>query len=176
MKHATATLVLLLGFTAACKKDAPAPVTPTFIEDAEMGGSNEKDENDDHDKHEHTEGVHLGAHMYELSRRFAAVWYAGQAGNIAMLDYQLHEMEEVIEELDETRPEEAGVDVVARLKSDVESQFENLEASVEKGDTEAFEATYQTIMAKCTTCHVDTKHAFIQVKTPDYNPYSNVSF
>ncbi len=161
-----AVSIVVLG----CEKSPDAvPEAVESTPDRERVGS---DGDEAHDE----EHFHLGGKMYEISRRFSAVWFAGQSGNAAMVKYQTHELEEVIEEIAEAKPMEEGVDVSARLKSDVEAHFEDLEKQAEAKDKKAFEATYRKVMNNCTVCHADTKHGFIQVKVPDYNPYPNIAY
>lgn len=169
--------------------DAPKAVSPTETsthrgsdkskgEGEEESSEHHEEEAEEHGEHEHdhAEGVHLADTMYELSRRYSAIWYAGELGNSEMLHYQAHELEEMVEGLEEASPKENGVDVVARLKSDVLQPIEDLETAVEDGDRDAFEDTYATIMENCESCHADTGHDYIDVKKPEYNPYPNLDF
>lgn len=177
----TILLALSLAFAACDSKDtaesSPAEATaPEERGQPEPGEQEPKlpdpvESEDDHDGE-----VHLGEHMYELSRRFAAVWYGGKAGNVEMVDYQLHEMHEVIEEIESAQVVENGVDVGGRLKSDVEAHFDALEKAVEDEDTKRFETLYTQMAARCTNCHLETDHGFLKVKKPDYNPYPNLEF
>lgn len=122
---------------------------------------------------EHDE-VELAGPMYELGRRFSAIWYAGRDGNMEMVDYQHHEIEELVEELEEGSPTENGVEVVPRLQNEVVKPIEEMEGDVEEGDTEAFESAYTDVMDNCTGCHADTDHAYLRVEKPEYNPYPNL--
>lgn len=187
-----AAVLVLAGLVglAGCDRDAgstseqasaqqPAPTAeesakPGSDEHEEHGHDEEHGEHDEHadgDEHGHHD-AHLGGQMYELSRRFSAIWFAGKAGNKPMVKYQVHEMEEVIEEIEKSAPTENGVDVAERLQDDVGSRLEALEESV--GSDEDFEQTYRAIMGKCGTCHTQTNHGFIQPRIPEYNPYPNV--
>ncbi|MFB6350985.1 MAG: hypothetical protein ABEN55_23415, partial [Bradymonadaceae bacterium] len=112
--------------------------------------------------------------MYELGRRISAIWFAGQVGNKAMVDYQVHEIEELHAELAKASPTENGVDVAARLKSDVLKPLEGLSKTVGKSDLGDFEKTYTNIMKNCESCHTATGHDFINLKKPEYNPYPNL--
>ncbi len=129
---------------------------------------------DDHDGDDHHDEVHLGESMNELTMRFSAVWFAGKAGNAEMVDYQIHEIEEMVDELRPAAPQENGVDVVERLDADILSGLEDVEEAVESSDPEAFEASYRSVMKSCGSCHHSTGHGFIKPKIPDYNPYPNL--
>lgn len=132
-------------------------------------GEGEHDEDHAHDE------VHLGAHMFEIGRRYAAVWYAGEAGNKAMVDYQIHEIEEVIEELREAQPVEEGVDVVDYFDRSVLPGLEKVEEAIEAGNSATFEREYDAVIAQCNACHTATKHGFIKIGRPAFNPYANVN-
>jgi cytochrome c553 len=58
----------------------------------------------------------------------------------------------------------------------VKAHFETLEDQASAKDTAGFEKTYRKVMNNCTVCHADTKHGFIQVKIPEYNPYPNLAY
>ena len=181
-----ALFALLVGgtlFTAACDRSEPSDSTekasaqqPESTSEAKPGADDDHHEaaHEEEDHHEHGhEGLHLGAKMHEIGRRFAAVWFAGEAGNKPMLDYQIHEMEEVIEEIEEANPTEHGVNVADQLDARIVSQLEPLESSLDSDDVD-FEKTYRSIMTECTSCHATTEHDFINVKIPEYNPYPNL--
>ncbi|MFP4597726.1 MAG: hypothetical protein ACLFVJ_05715 [Persicimonas sp.] len=132
-----------------------------------------KDREAEH-RDDHHDEVHLGESMNELSMRFSAVWFAGKAGNAEMVDYQIHEIEEMVDELRPAAPQENGVDVVERLDADILSGLEDVEEAVESSEPEAFEASYRSVMESCGSCHHSTGHGFIKPKIPDYNPYPNL--
>ncbi|RAL22337.1 hypothetical protein DL240_10840 [Lujinxingia litoralis] len=154
-----------------CEREQAEAVS--VVEPAPSPGAEEGEEARHQEAHAHDEG-HLGAHMYEIGRRYAAVWYAGKAGNAAMVDYQIHEIEEVIEELRAVRPVEEGVDVVDFFERGVLPGLERLEEAVDAGDQAIFEREYAAVFAQCNACHTATKHGFITVGRPEYNPYPNL--
>ncbi|WP_164856270.1 hypothetical protein [Lujinxingia sediminis] len=168
-----AVMVLAWGFGGGmgCER-APASEEKAEATEAVVEPGDEAEEEHDED-HAHDE-VHLGAHMFEIGRRYSAVWYAGEAGNKAMVDYQIHEIEEVIEELREARPVEEGVDVVDYFERSVLPSLERIEEAVEAGDTATFEREYDAVITQCNACHTATKHAFIEIGRPAFNPYANV--
>lgn len=178
LTHAALTLLAASLLVSACDKTEPAEEKAAAVgadeqKAAEPASSGEEEEDDHH--HDHAEGVHLGETMYELSRRFATVWFAGKAGNKQMVDYQIHEIEEVVEELEEPKPKEHGVDVHARLEADILPKLETIEEAVEAGDTAKFEETYRATISSCNNCHAMTEHDYVNVTVPEYNPYPNLA-
>jgi cytochrome c553 len=182
-----ALFALLAGgalVTAACdrsdkdgndeKASAQQPESTAEAKPGTDDDHHEEEQAKEEDHHDHGHGgVHLGAKMHELGRRFAAVWFAGEAGNTRMVDYQLHEMEEVISEIKEADPTEHGINVADQLDARILGQLETLETSV-GSDKAKFKKTYRSVMKQCTSCHADTEHGFINVKIPEYNPYPNL--
>ncbi len=170
------TTVLLIGCENApsdaskSADDSPRPA------EAESSGDEEHHGTDDHAEHEHTEAghFHLAPKMVEMSRRFAAVWYAGRNEQFDLLDYQIHELEELQAEIKRAAPTENGVDVAARLQSDVLEPLHALE-SYDGEDPDAFEKDYRAIVKNCSQCHADTGHDYLNVTMPTRNPYPNLS-
>ncbi len=145
-------------------------------------GEAEQETAGDEHGHEHSEhegdhgGVHLADEMVELGRRYSAIWFAGEVGNAEMVDYQIHEIEEMLAELEAASPTENGVDVAGRLRSDVVDRLDELHVATREGEREAFGETYEEVMEACESCHADTGHDFINLKEPEYNPYPNLDF
>lgn len=128
---------------------------------------------EEHGEHDHG-GIHLADVMVELGRRYSAIWFAGQVGNEPMVEYQIHEIEEMYDEVAEASPTENGVDVASRLQSDVVEPLEGLSAAAGESDIGGFEKTYTNIMDNCESCHADTGHDYLNLKKPEYNPYPNL--
>jgi hypothetical protein len=181
---ASVAFLFAAGFTlSACDKKQEDESTAESVSADQKPGTDEKkgeEEHDDHDEHAEEEhghhDVHLGNKMYELQRRWAAIWFAGKAGDAEMVKYQTHEIEEIVAVLDEHDPQEAGVDVVDRVNVHVTDRLEGIEEAAEANDQELFEKRYNVVTAGCNGCHAETKHAFIRVKKPEYNPYPNLQF
>jgi len=190
-------VLLAMGLVSACErgsdsgKDSAAAVGPADQsrqspsepaaggEQGDDGGDPEsgEDAGGDH-AHDHGgeghEEMHLADVMVELSRRYSAIWFAGQTGNAPMIEYQIHEIEELYQEVEAASPTENGVDVASRLKADIVAPLEGLASAAEESDLSAFEGRYDAIMTNCESCHADTGHDFINVKQPEYNPYPNL--
>lgn len=154
------------GEHAQAIRPADEPLPGTDDEQGEHAGEGE---------HAHHD-VHLGNKMYELQRRWSAIWFAGKANDAEMVAYQTHEIEEIVESMEESDPQEAGVDVVDRINLHVVGRLEGIENAVADQDQEKFEQLYETVTNGCNGCHAETKHAFIRVGAPEYNPYPNLKF
>jgi len=183
--RATVFLISAALLLSGCE-NAPGDTSKSADDSPHTAQTESHDHSEDHDeanpeKHEHADGehtegehFHLAPKMVELSRRFAAVWYAGRNEQFDLLDYQLHELEELQAEIKRAAPTENGVDVAARLKSDVLDPLHKLE-SYRGENPEAFDKDYRRIVDNCSQCHADTGHDYLDVTMPTRNPYPNLS-
>jgi hypothetical protein len=110
----------------------------------------------------------LGTIMIEYGRRMGLLWFAEQASNWDLAQYQLTEMREIQEVGETTRPARAPA-----LKS-FESQFlDPLEEQIQAQDTTQFETAYRSAIQGCNSCHGSQTSAdwpqgfkFIKVQVP----------
>jgi len=123
---------------------------------------------------EHGHGVRLGLKMQNISHRFAAIWYAGNAERPEMLDYQVHELQETIEQIEQADIEENGIDVAEQLDVRVATPAEEFEKLVANGKLEKFREQYRETIERCNSCHTATEHGFLEVTVPERNPYPNL--
>ncbi|HEY3061948.1 MAG TPA: hypothetical protein VGL99_23475 [Chloroflexota bacterium] len=110
----------------------------------------------------------LGTVMIEYGHRMAALWFAAEAANWDLAQYQLGEMVEIQEVGETTRPARAPA-----LKS-FESSFLNpLEEAIKAKDKTRFESAYNSAIQGCNSCHGSQTSAdfaqgfkFIKVQVP----------
>lgn len=171
-------LVACLVFAAGCE--------PSAADDPPHPESHPTEHDDSHhethahhgDSHGHADShFHLAPKMVVLSRRFSAIWFAGKNQRIDMLEYQIHELEELYTEIERAAPTENGVDVAGRLKTDVISRLDDLkQAAKQTGNEESppFNKLYKQMTADCSQCHADTGHDYLDVTLPTRNPYPNL--
>ncbi|QDG50569.1 hypothetical protein FIV42_07425 [Persicimonas caeni] len=170
-----ALALLAFGCDKETQESEGAKAVGPAQQQAEPGTDGEHGEHAAEGEDEHHD-VHLGNKMYELQRRWSAIWFAGKANDAEMVKYQTHEIEELVEILEESDPQEAGVDVVDRVNMHVTNRLEGIEEAVAAKNQEEFEKQYKAVVDGCNSCHAETKHAFIDVRIPEYNPYPNLKF
>src|SRR6266508_5705428 len=110
----------------------------------------------------------LGTIMIEYGHRFSAMWFAEQAGNWDLAEYQLIEMREIQEVGETTRPARA-----APLKSFESSFLDPLEDGIKAKDKSKFESAYNAAIQGCNSCHGSQTSAdwpqgfaFIKIQVP----------
>jgi hypothetical protein len=121
-----------------------------------------------------TPGLHTL--MAELGARHAALWFAGEAGNWPLADYMAHELEELVEEIEELHPVYREVQVAAMLRETTVPAVEQVEEAVEAGDAAAFAAAFDRLTAACNQCHAASGRGFIVMQRPENPPYTNLRF
>ena len=107
----------------------------------------------------------LGTVMMEYSHRFYIAYYAAKAGNWELAKYELHEMLEIQEVGEATRPEHAQA-----LKAFEDTYLNKVEESVKSKKWKDFDVAYKKAVVGCNACHTASGHAYIRYKLPDTPP------
>lgn len=103
----------------------------------------------------------LGTVMTEYGNRFVDVYFAAHGGNWGLAQYQLHEMLEIQEVGEITRPQYAP-----SLKAFEDAYLNPLQAKIIQKDLNAFNPLYENAVEGCNGCHAATGHSFIHFKLP----------
>lgn len=121
-----------------------------------------------------TPGLHTL--MVDLGIRHASLWFAGNAENWPLADYMVHELEELVEEIEELHPIYRDVEVAALLGEMTHPAVEALEDAVEDEDRAAFADAYDRLTAACNACHVASDRAALVIQRPTAPPLTNLRF
>lgn len=111
----------------------------------------------------------LGEIMVQQQMRHIKLWFAGDAGNWALADYELDQLKD-------------GFDDVAKLlggdlaQQHVGGSLSELEKSIDIKDHGAFVSAFDGLSAGCNACHRTLDHAFIVIQRPPLLPYSDQNF
>ncbi len=131
---------------------------------------------DDTDATEHVDAAELGESMNTLARRFASLWFAMKFENRPLAEYELHEIEEVIEEITATPRIENGVDISPVLAEVNARSLGAVRSAIAADDFEAARRAYEATILACNSCHVMSRHEFIRIKVPTEPPVPNREF
>ncbi len=121
-----------------------------------------------------TPGLHTL--MVDLGIRHASLWFAGDAENWPLADYMVHELEELVEEIEELHPVYREVQVAALLGEMTHPAVEALEDAVEEEDRTAFAEGYDQLTAACNACHVASDRGALVIQRPTAPPLTNLRF
>ena len=95
---------------------------------------------------------------------------AVSAQNRDLQGYYVHEVEEVIEQLEDI-DESDGIEVAKLVKANLVPAFETLEGAVEIGDQARVDVAYEGLLAACNTCHKAANRPYIRIVRRTDNPY-----
>ena len=113
----------------------------------------------------------------ELTRHFIlSLLLTSEPANcpaVAKVDYQVHETEELVDELRPADPHEGNIRAVEYFDEQI---LPALEAAEDAVDAEQFETSYDQAISQCNACHGATGYEFIRVIRPERNPYTNLEF
>ena len=118
----------------------------------------------------------LGEIMTLQQMRHLKLWFAGQAGNWPLADYELDELKEGYEDIVKYFPTKDGVPTGPMASAIIEKEVADLNKAIEAKNAKQFAAAFEKLTASCNACHQSSKKPFIVVQRPTANPYANQSF
>jgi hypothetical protein len=116
---------------------------------------------------EHLPG--LGEIMSVQQMRHIKLWFAGNAANWPLADYEIGELGEGFNDVRKL----VGNDIVDQH---VGKPIEALQKAIDGKDRKAFIAAFDSLSAGCNACHKTLDHAFISIQRPAMLPYSDQNF
>jgi hypothetical protein len=112
---------------------------------------------------------HLSDIMVQQQMRHIKLWFAGDARNWALADYELDQLKD-------------GFDDIAKLlggeiaQQHVGGAVSRLERAIDGKDHAGFVSAFDRLSAGCNACHGTLDHAFIVIQRPVLLPYSDQRF
>jgi hypothetical protein len=107
--------------------------------------------------------------MAQQQMRHIKLWFAGAGGNWPLADYEVDELKDGFEDVNE----QFGGDVVEKA---VGAPLAALEKAVDGKDRAGFADAYDKLTAGCNSCHRSLDHAFIVIQRPTSSPFSDQFF
>ncbi|MDZ7778544.1 MAG: hypothetical protein U5R14_01225 [Gemmatimonadota bacterium] len=121
-----------------------------------------------------TPGLHTL--MGEVGERHAALWFAGDAENWSLADYQLHELEELIEDIETLHPVYDEIPVAELLDETTAPALAELEATVDGSDRDGFVRAFDQLTQACNSCHIASEREALRIVRPTAPPMTNLEF
>jgi hypothetical protein len=148
---AAAFAAIFLALQTASAEDKPATSAPAATQTEEPHGPG------------------LGEIMSLQQMRHIKLWFAGNAANWPLADYEIGELGEGFN------------DVRSLLGNEIVDQhvgkpIEALQKAIDGKDRKGFIAAYDNLTAGCNACHHALDHAFIAIQRPNMLPYSDQNF
>lgn len=120
----------------------------------------------------------LGEIMTLTQMRHAKLWWAGQAENWPLADYEIDELEEGFADAVEFHPTHKTSplpikDLIPQLTT---KPIAELRSAVKQQDSAAFARAFDNLTTSCNTCHETATFGFNVVIRPTENTFSNQDF
>ena len=104
----------------------------------------------------------FGVIMHRIGLRYTTAYYAAQAGNWDLVDYELEEMGEEFETGMITRPKRKQP-----TQAFLDGPFAKLEKAAKTKKFSDFKTAFDKTVKACNGCHASDDKSFIQYKLPD---------
>jgi hypothetical protein len=104
------------------------------------------------------------------------LWWAGQGGNVPLVQFYLHEIEEAMEEVAEAGVVDEDVEVSAQMLQYGPPIVEAFADKVRTSGLTDFAQQYDVLMSTCNSCHMATKHPYLRVQVPSLSRFSDQVF
>jgi len=118
----------------------------------------------------------LGEIMSLQQMRHLKLWFAGNAANWELADYELDELKEGFDDVLKRFPTKDGVPLAPMVKTIMGREIPELEKKIKLRDAAGFAAAFDALTAGCNACHQSAKKGFVVIQRPTNSPYSNQSF
>ena len=120
----------------------------------------------------------LGEIMTLTQMRHIKLWFAGEAANWPLANYELDELEEGFADAARFHPTHKGAPqpLTELVPEFTALPLRSLREAVSRRDPASFVAAYDALTAGCNGCHHATGFSFNVVSRPTANPYSNQEF
>lgn len=114
----------------------------------------------------------LGEFMTGIQLHHAKLWFAGQNQNWPLANFEIHEIGESLDDINEFCKDRPEVKSIGMLKSPIDSVTE----AVLQKNPQLFKTSFSLLTTTCNNCHKATDHGFNVVTIPTNPPVSNQDF
>jgi hypothetical protein len=114
----------------------------------------------------------LGEFMTSIQAHHAKLWYAGINTNWELADFEMHEIEELKEDITKFCADRSEIKSIGMI----DPAIETVKHSIKEKDLNLFKSSYQLLTNSCNNCHRSTEHGFNVVTIPSALPIVNQDF
>jgi len=114
----------------------------------------------------------LGEFMTGIQLHHAKLWFAGQNQNWPLADFEIHQIQEALDDIDEfckDRPEVKSIGIIRPA-------IDSVTNSIRQRSLPSFQNSFSVLTNTCNNCHKATDHGFNVVIIPSSPPVSNQDF
>ena len=115
----------------------------------------------------------FGEFMGSVQYHHAKLWFAGQNKNWKLAAFEIHELEETLEDITTYQTEREESKFIKMIIPDIDS----ISNAIQQKNLDSFTKSYSNLTKTCNNCHQLNKHAYIIAKIPHTpSPYTNQDF
>ena len=114
----------------------------------------------------------LGEFMTGIQLHHAKLWFAGQNQNWPLADFEIHEIQESLDDIDVFCKDRPEVKSIGMLKPAIDS----VTNAIRQKNLQSFKNSFSLLTNTCNNCHKATDHGFNVVIIPTNPPVSNQDF
>lgn len=114
----------------------------------------------------------LGEFMSGIQVHHAKLWFAGQAGNWKLSDFETKEIREALDDIQTyctDRPEVASLPMIR-------PPLDSVDQAIRNRSLPQFKSAFILLTNTCNNCHRSAKHEFNVIQIPAVPPFTNQSF
>ena len=115
----------------------------------------------------------LGEYMTTIQLHAGKLWFAVNATNWGLANYELDELKETMAAAKTLNAEKNGVKISNVLDAVLQSQIAQLEEAVKRKGKAEFQKAYDATLSACNGCHSEAGVKFIQIVRPTAPPVTN---
>lgn len=115
----------------------------------------------------------MGEVMSGVQMHFAKLYFAGEAKNWKLAEFEVDEVKENLDSAVAIRHEENGVNLVGVADAFKQTQLATLEEAIRQQNGDLFRKSYTESVAICNGCHRATSRPFITIIRPTVPPVPN---
>jgi hypothetical protein len=114
----------------------------------------------------------FGEFMSSIQVHHAKLWFAGKDQNWQLADFEMHEISETLDAIQQYQTEREESKKVGMLKPSLDA----VKDAIEKKDPILFNSSYLLLTNSCNNCHKAVDFGFNVVKVPETPPFTNQEF
>ena len=114
----------------------------------------------------------LGEFMLGIQLHHAKLWFAGQNQNWPLADFEVHEIREALDDIQQFCRERTEVKAIGMINPAIDS----VNNSIQMKNLSSFKSSFFLLTNTCNNCHRATNHSFNVVIVPTNLPVVNQDF
>lgn len=114
----------------------------------------------------------FGEFMSGIQAHHAKLWFAGKNENWKLADFEVHEIMESIEAIQQFETERKE----SQMTRMINPALDSINNAIQQKNPVLFKSSYTLLTNTCNDCHHATNFEFNVVKIPDNQPFSNQDF